>query len=398
MMTWSSVEKKILVCLFGTTVLSACAVATVASFPPSRNAALVHYQACLLASDLTWPDGFFQASIFETRFDPGPPVKSFVNSQDLKEVIDLITVASRMPQCDWGLAHMWPLTVDRQVAGPVRNLGRFLIVQGRVFACDGRYTAALENALTARRVARQLGADTFVMWGCSQSVDTEAFALIRYVLGKMPPDTETLTWLEKELAAAGDLRWHPRETLARWRDWVLECLQASPELAAKVVEDSVSQEEQRNLTVAQVLDRARVTYNRFLESALEILESERPSQGKYDDLEQLLEKFEFNAADGAPTIILSDLISDTRNLFLNDIYCRAQVQAVRAAMAIYRAKAASGKLPETLPADLPKDPYSGKDLEYQVTDKGFVLRCRAETLRQSPSRPKIRQYEFPVVE
>jgi hypothetical protein len=63
-------------------------------------------------------------------------------------------------------------------------------------------------------------------------------------------------------------------------------------------------------------------------------------------------------------------------------------------LAVYRIKATTGQLPENLPDGLPKDPYSGKDFEYQVTDEGFILRCRAEAI--GGYGPKIRQFEFRV--
>ncbi len=399
MMTSNRVEKKILVCLFGTTVLSACAVAAGASSPPSRNAAFVYYQACLLASHVALPDNFGSVmTSLETRFDPDPGAQLIIRSPYFQEVIELTTAASKMSQCDWGLVRTWRLSAGHQVGGGVRQLGGFLVAHARVLALDGQYKAALEVALTMRRVSRHLGDDALGMWFPSGSLNVGAFALIQYVLGKMPPNANTLTWLEKELPAGGDLEWHSRETLTHWRDREIECLQLSPELLAKQVEANVSQKEREDLTPTQVLERARLAYDVFLESVLEILESERSCQGKYHDLEQLLTKAEFNAADGDPTVLLSDLISSTRILYRTDIYHRAHIRAVKAAIVIYHIKATTGQLPQTLPTGLPKDLYSGKDFEYRVTDEGFILRCRAETPRPGPNGPEVRQFEFPVVE
>ena len=55
--------------------------------------------------------------------------------------------------------------------------------------------------------------------GEARGLDARPFDLIGYVLGKMPPEAETLTWLEKELAAGGAVPWRPRETLTKWLDW-----------------------------------------------------------------------------------------------------------------------------------------------------------------------------------
>ena len=67
---------------------------------------------------------------------------------------------------------------------------------------------------------------------------------------------------------------------------------------------------------------------------------------------------------------------------------------LRAAIEIYQIKAATGKLPQKLPAGMPKDMFSGKDFEYSVTRGGFVLKCRAKNLKAD----KIEEYEFGIAE
>ena len=95
---------------------------------------------------------------------------------------------------------------------------RLFVVQAKVLVGDGDYVGALENALTLRRVSRHLGNDTWAMWEGRSLLQHKALTVIQYVLGKMPPDANTLTWLQRELAALGVLEWHPRESLGRWRD------------------------------------------------------------------------------------------------------------------------------------------------------------------------------------
>jgi hypothetical protein len=65
---------------------------------------------------------------------------------------------------------------------------------------------------------------------------------------------------------------------------------------------------------------------------------------------------------------------------------------VRAAVELYVANEKTGRLPETLPAGLPKDLFSGEDFEYKKTEAGFMLRCRGKDL----DKDEIHQYEFKV--
>jgi len=244
----------------------------------------------------------------------------------------------------------------------------------------------------------------------AQWTNALAFDLIRYVLGKMPPDAETLTWLEKELAAGGEMEWRPRETLTKWIDWEVQCLQASPDVLAGAMKSSAFRKRTEGLTGDQVLERARSGWEEVFKSVLEVLESEGSPQDKSRALGQLAMKASFKMAgdkaileiwDGEtpppeeqereikrlmlerrnnpvrdPMLLMADL-DGAVELYSRLAYPRARVRAVQAAIAVYLIKAKTGQLPQTLPADLPKDPYSGNDFEYQVTERGFILRCRA---------------------
>jgi len=75
--------------------------------------------------------------------------------------------------------------------------------------------------------------------------------------------------------------------------------------------------------------------------------------------------------------------------------CVANVSAFNAlktAVEVYLVGAQTGRLPETLSAYAPKDPFSGQEFEYEVTQSGFVLRCRAADLDGN----RIREYDFTV--
>ena len=280
------------------------------------------------------------------------------------------------------------------------DLTHFLVVRAKVSACDGRYKAALENALTMRRVSRHLGDDTPGMLYYSESVNAHAFSVIQYVLGKMPPDVDTLTWLQQELASGREVEWHPRETLTKWLDWQVECLQASPEFLAKVVENPLGlipaptrKKELEGLTPIQVLERARLSWKELLKGTLEIIESEKSPQEKYLTLKKLEDKVDATINEGDPIALMPILRVAISTQYSGDANCRARVHAVHGAIAIYLIKATTGQLPETLPEGLPKDPYSGEDFEYRPSEKGFILRSRARPFGAADDT-KIKQFEF----
>jgi hypothetical protein len=430
--TSSSFENKRLVCILGAVVLAASGAAGEAPSGLPQNAALVYYQACLFRHLYLKPPAGFDPSLSTTAepdSDPNKTITAFVRSPDYQFLIELVTAASRLPQCDWGLVHRPRQSVPTGVMAGVRDLTYFLIVQAKVSACDGQYRAVLENALTLRRIARHLGHQTLNMHIQAESTNALAFDLIRYVLGKMPPDVETLTWLQQQLAAGGEMEWRPRETLPKWIDWEVQCLQASPDVLAGEIGHPALRKKTEGLTEAQVMERARQAWEEVFKSVLDVLESERSPFDKSHALGQLAMKASLKMA-GAEAILevwdgetppseekereIKRLMLEQRKNPAHDpmwllgylqgavdsysryAHLRARVHAVRAAIAVYLIKAKTGQLPQTLPADLPKDPYTGKDFEYyQATERWFILRCRGVFAGQTLNG-ELLQFEFQV--
>ena len=425
--TLSSFGNGLLAYLAGVLTLATLGAAAPVPSGLPDNAALVYYQACLFryvslesVSDFYWTS------------DPNAEVRSFVQSRDYQFLMELVTDASKLPRCDWGLVRRQSLSAPGQVIVRVRDLTYLLIVQAKVSACDGQYRAALENALTMRRIARHFGDETLIMYIQAEATNSRAFKLIQYVLGKMPPDVETLTWLETELAAGGgEMEWRPRETLPKWLDWEVQCLLASPDALARAMEHSAPRAETEGLTPAQALERARLAWEGVFESMLDILESEKSPQDKDRALDILsleaeakmlggdsalaVAQKEESLADkerallplvleaqargdmmGHPMALLPDC-TGALHLYNRLAMLRARVHAVQAAIRIYQIKASTGRLPQTLPEGLPKDPYSDEDFEYQMTEEGFILRCRA-SFDGGQLRPEPKQFDFQVTE
>jgi len=55
----------------------------------------------------------------------------------------------------------------------------------------------------------------------------------------------------------------------------------------------------------------------------------------------------------------------------------AQINCTKAAVELYLIMAKTGQLPKDLPDYLPKDPYTGRDFLYEITDDGFILGCQS---------------------
>jgi hypothetical protein len=70
-------------------------------------------------------------------------------------------------------------------------------------------------------------------------------------------------------------------------------------------------------------------------------------------------------------------------LFKSQVEHEAHINGIKVAVEIYLVLSKTGKLPEQLPDGLPKDPFTGRDFIYNITDKGFTLRCESGNNRQN---------------
>lgn len=64
----------------------------------------------------------------------------------------------------------------------------------------------------------------------------------------------------------------------------------------------------------------------------------------------------------------------------------AQINCTRAAVELYLILAKTGQLPKELPDNLPKDPFTGRDLLYRLRDYGFVLGCQSDMFKKGKER------------
>jgi hypothetical protein len=144
----------------------------------------------------------------------------------------------------------------------------------------------------------------------------------------------------------------------------------------------------------EVLDELiRKATSEFLDPALEMLASDIPYVSKYEKIESLAKAFNKQLVPYDPVIIpMVALVEKVATLYNNDVRYRTLENALRSAIEIYLCKATTGRLPDAIPDGLSKDAYSGQDFEYEITDDGFLLRCRGKDLTNG----RIESFAFKV--
>jgi len=318
-----------------------------ATLPPDPdNAALLYYQAFLLLPD---PNMNLINPVLDGA-EPDEKVREYI--EDAHEAIELAEAAAKIPDCTWGIVYSQGLVPNLPQLEQCRYLTNILNVEARILTTDGDYRAALEKCLTIHQLAHTLEMD-FQLALQSIRIDPNNISLIRDQLVQNPGSNGNA-------------------------DYVL------------------------NLTDEDIVILAGEPYNDFLNSVIRVFGSEVPYEEKYTELQRLTEDLEVEYS-SYPAVVQIVIFSADHvlPLYSQNVQLISRMNAVRAAVEIYIISAQTGQLPETLPANLPKDPFSGQDFEYEITEKGFLLRCRANDILASQAlHPPgtdpdvVHEYEF----
>lgn len=395
-------SKKIVCCVFDLIFICAFAAQATVSLPAPDNAALLYYQAFLLRPELDLEtfipfDGVLRGD------DPNEIVREYLNLTATRETIRLAEAATKIPQCSWGIIPSqgrYYLTL-MELIGQVRQIAFLLEVDARTLAFDGEYLTGLERCLSIRRFSQHFADEATIGYLVSMPIDFRALRCIHYVLSFMPPDRDTLVWLQGQISTVQGPLPSPGRSLEITLDDAIMFLSVHPEHLAmwrenvsEWIEDGSARQEILNLTDEELIERARESYNKFLSSVNRVIGSEELYEQKYLELQNLEEELENHPIDD-PVRILSLLIL-SNVVEQHNIYVRgmAVFNATKVAIEIYIIKAETGQLPETLPANSPKDPFSGQDFGYNITDEGFSISFDPENL----SDLRVRQFEFIVTQ
>lgn len=367
---------------------------SVFTYPPD-NAALLYYQAFMIIErpDNTMRDMLDDLS--KGKIKPDEKIEKYVENH--RGVIELAVAAAEMPNCDWGLDYSKGLSLNIPYLEQCHTLAWVILADAQIFASKGDYKQALSRCLSVQKMGHHVSQGELMCYMIGAGIVKMADKRTRNVLGDMPEDLKTLRWFKNQLVET-ESRAFPFKTCVEnelkklsiymkkgiaekefkpdFYAWAKEEL---PKPVAKFAKKAPEEFFARN-------EKYWNDYTVRLKAALEL-----PYADGYTSLSQLYEQTQQDA-NNPNAAMTAFLASNWPAAFTIGTNTRTSSNAVRAAVDIYIIKATTWRLPDELPAGLPKDLFSGKDFEYERKDDSFVLRCRGKDLL----RDKIHEYEFKV--
>jgi hypothetical protein len=342
------------------TLILAMSTPVVFALPPDPdNAALLYYQAFLLYPQADDSTRNLLRDLSRGQTDPNEKVMEYI--QSCRATLNLAMVASEIPMCNWGVRFSEGFAANMPFLAQVRSLYYLIIADARILAAEGDYKKAFSRCLAAKRMGQHMGDNMLISVLVAISINSGANNCIRDTLGSMPADIETLQWLKTQLATV------PTRALS--------------------VNHAFKLEREVGLLTMQV-ENIDMLVEAFTGAGIESATTTYAK--KYRELEKFDKRAHTEVKDNTDATLTAFLVPATAKAYNLSVRANALNNATRTAVDIYIVKAKTGKLPDGLPDDSPKDPFSGKDFEYEVTKNGFILRCQAEDL----DKDEIHQYEF----
>lgn len=349
-----------------------------------ENAALLYYRALRF---LPTPDETVAKLINNVFGGDQPDARIRTYLGHCLESIRLAGVASQIPSCVWGRIEGDDYRAFKRMLSPLVEV---IALDARTLAADGHYRAALDRCTTLQRMSIHVGSNTQLY---SPGAYPSGIARATHILGIMPPDTSTLLWFRSQLVAVRGFSPSAIDTAEREYRRILnglpktlknyeKLIKKAGTSARKQTRDAVADDRLQELTPKE-LRLVLEPYERYLDACYRIIDSNLSYEQTCAELKMLYDSTK--ARYGSDPIIAGCLTSwDRMSWNYNwQVWYQAGDNALKTALEIYLIKAETGDLPAVLPDRCPKDPFSGKDFQYDETEQGFRLSCRVRPINRS---------------
>ena len=363
-------------------------IAVCAHCYPPDNAAVLYYKAAVVFEvDDEMADAL--SDLRQGNIELNDQIREFVEKN--RRIIDTLTDASEIKNCDWGMDLLQGLEMDMPPLGALKKLAFLLVADAKILAADGKHKAAVDRCMSLYKMARHVNDRIFISYLVGIAIEAMTNNCLIQIMSDMPQDTEMLAYLKNRLVEIDSIPLSIKPALVGEREAMLIFM--TTERMEDVVRLCGGNEEdnKRLLSLdAEAIERNREYYREFVactNAAFDMPYLEGSTQLK--DLEEKMEK----DVKAEPELILTGtLVPAIDRVFSLKTRIETHNNAVRTAVEVYMIEAKTGKLPDALPSGLLGDMFSGKPFQFEKTAEGFVLRCKGKDL----SKDEVYEYKFKV--
>ena len=365
------------------------------AYPPD-NAAVLYYKAFLTLKEPSQEVKEMMAEMRHGQIKATDQVRQCL--EENRYALEFVETAADVRECDWGHDISRGLGVLMPELSKVRSTAFMLTANAQILAEEGDYRDALARCITIHKMARHVSDSLLISYLVSTALNSLANERIKDFLSSMPQDTETLTWLKDQLLAVSVNAPSIKRAMVREKEISMHEIRAERiDSILEMMGDDFAKDEFTADAVKKVRkadpEFFRVNREYYADVMDDIIVAlDLPYQQSHKKLKELGARIQQDAKEDPAAIMAAMLTPANSRVRTLGVRSETVFNATRAAIEIYIIKAKTGRLPEKLPADLPRDLFSGEDFEYEKTKDGFTLRCRGKDLDED----EIYQYEFKV--
>jgi hypothetical protein len=363
------------------------------AYPPD-NAATLYYKAFILMKEPNDTEKKMLWQFCDGNIVSNEQIKFCVESN--RHAIKEVVAASRIKNCDWGLDFSEGFATLLPHLTPSRRMAYILAAEAKILAQKDDYETALDRCITIYNLGIHVGNDTIISCLVSRAICNIANKTIVDTLPQIAVNYEMLAELRSQLVdVSGRL---PSMKVAIGNE--AKCWNGSiknDDILEMIHNSGLPAEEVKKLEVATKEYGAKeffIKMGKYYQGILNKMQIayDLPFTDANQAFDNLYKEVENDAKDKPEAVINKSQIAEIIPILTHDTRGKTHLNAVLAGIDIYLIRAKTGKLPDEMPAGLPKDLFSGKDFIYEKTGAGFTLKCQGKDNVWNV----IHQYEFKV--
>jgi len=206
---------------------------------------------------------------------------------------------------------------------------------------------------------------------------------IREILGMTSPDPQVLQWLKGQLLTVSTPAPSFAKGLKLEQEMALDMMRMDRLEELTEVLKSADGSTPNGPAVKideEFLARNREYYERYMTALQATLAAPMSYEKKHAELKAMVDRMTQEASKSPDAVLTTALVPALNRVYSIEAKSQARANALRVGVEILLARTQAGALPEHLPANMPKDPFSDQDYLYEKTGTGFVLRCQGKDL------------------
>ena len=359
-------------------------------YPPD-NAATLYYKAFMLYQmDKTM--NTMLGDVIKDKTEINKTIKNYVKKN--QKVVQILLDASEIEHCDWGINFSQGYETEIPHPFKMKEVGRLMLANAKILSQQGDYEEALMHCISAYKMGKHTGDISLICNMVGTSIIVATNDCVIDILSTMPTNMELLTLLKNEIAQVDNMPFSIKAALVQEQE--VGDVSMRPGKINDIIEICICSEELRNKILSavntddQFLAKSRQYWNDYMKEV--IAACDLPYQQAYLKLKELVQKPSEEAKENPHADLTAISAPIYHKAFSLSIRLASHCNAIDTAIELYTVKAKTGILPDTLPAGLPGDLFSGRPFGYEKTPEGFILCCQDKDL----VRNETYEYEFKV--